>query len=196
IGTANRQDERRTFYEQHPRWSLMGKMVLDARHAVDAMRANPDVDPNRVYLVGFGMGGMVATLTAAMDERIAGVVSVAGFTPFRTDTDAAGTGGIRRWSHLYGWIPRLGAFVGQEAKVPVDFDEILASIAPRPMLVIAPKLDWHASHEEVARAVAAAGKEYEQLGTADRLKLERPEKWIEFNDAMQGRVVEWLMEQR
>ncbi|MGE5611313.1 MAG: dienelactone hydrolase family protein [Bacillota bacterium] len=196
IGTANRQEERRTFYEQYPHWSLMGKMVLDARHAVDAMRANPDVDPNRVFLVGFGMGGMVATLTAAMDERVSGVVSVAGFTPFRTDTDAAGTGGIRRWSHLYGWIPRLGAFVGQEAKVPVDFDEILASIAPRPMLVMAPKLDWHARHEEVAKAVAAAGKTYERLGAADRLKLERPEKWIEFNDEMQGRVVEWLKGQR
>jgi hypothetical protein len=38
------------------------------------------------------MGGMVATLTAAVDERVSGVVSVAGFTPFRTDTDAAGTG--------------------------------------------------------------------------------------------------------
>jgi hypothetical protein len=37
----------------------MGKMVMDARHAIDAVLANPDADPRQVYLVGFGMGGMV-----------------------------------------------------------------------------------------------------------------------------------------
>ncbi len=111
IATAERQEERRTFYERYPSWSLMGQMVLDARHAIDAALSNPDADPKQIYLVGFAMGGMVAEFTAALDDRVAGAVSVAGFTPFRTDTDSCGTGGIRRYSHLYGWLPRLGTFV-------------------------------------------------------------------------------------
>ncbi len=158
IATGGRQEERRDFYQREPNWSLMGKMVLDARHAVDAALANPDADPQRIYLVGFGMGGMVATFTAALDQRVAGVVSASGFTPFRTDGDAAGTGGIRRWSHLYGWLPRLGAFVTNTAAVPVDFPEILSAIAPRPMLVIAPSWDWHNPQGRVAEAVNNAGR--------------------------------------
>jgi len=121
VATGSRQEERRDFYQRYPRWSLMGQMVLDARHAIDAALANPDADPRRISLVDFGMGGMVATLTAALDPRVTLVVSASGFTPFRSDTDAAGTGGLRRWSHLYGWLPRLGGFVGNEAAVPVDF---------------------------------------------------------------------------
>ena len=57
IATGNRQDERRDFYDRYPHWSLMGKMVHDARHAIDAALAAPDVDPKHVYLIGFGMGG-------------------------------------------------------------------------------------------------------------------------------------------
>ena len=192
IGTANRQAERQEFYDRYPAWSLMGKMVHDTRHAIDAALANPDVDPKQVYLVGFGMGGMVATFTAALDERVVGAVSVAGFTPFRTDTAAAGTGGIQRYSHLYGWLPRLGAFVQDEARVPVDFNEILAATAPRRMLVIAPTLDWHATHADVARTVELAGKAYALLGAPSALQLQSPERFIEFNNDMQAQVIGWL----
>jgi len=192
IGTANRQEERREFHEKYPTWSLMGKMVLDARHAIDAALSNPDADPKRIFVLGFGMGGMVATFTAALDDRIAGAVSVAGFTPLRTDTDASGTGGIRRYSHLYGWLPRLGEFVGKEAKAPVDFNEILAAAAPRRMLVVAPKLDWHATHADVVSAVQMAQRAYELVGAKDALQIISPERFLEFNNAMQDEVIGWL----
>jgi dienelactone hydrolase len=194
IATGGRQDERRDFYDRHPHWSLMGKMVLDARHAIDAALADQAVDPHRIYLVGFGMGGMTATLTAALDDRIAGAVSVAGFTPFRTDTDAAGTGGIRRYSELYGWIPRLGVYVGRESKIPVDFDEILAAAAPRPMLVIAPTIDWHATHADVEKAVESANGTYRAIGVKTTISLSSPEKPCQFDNDMQATVLEWLQQ--
>jgi pimeloyl-ACP methyl ester carboxylesterase len=192
IATAERQEERRGFYDACPTWSLMGKMVLDARHAIDAVLANPDVDPKQVYLVGFGMGGMEAALTAALDDRVAGIVSVAGFTPFRTDTDTCGTGGIRRYSHLYGWLPRLGTFIGHENKVPVDFNEILAGCAPQRMLVLSPTINWHETHQDVQQAVDMARKAYELLGAADRLQMQSPDVMLRFNDEMQTRVIDWL----
>ena len=111
IATGSRQEERHDFYDRYPRWSLMGKMVLDSRHAIDAALANPDVDPKRISLVGFGMGGMVATLTAALDERVGAVVSVSGWTPFAptmTPPGRAGSAaghicmaGCRGWGHLW-----------------------------------------------------------------------------------------------
>ena len=159
IGTGTRQFERRDFYQRHPSWSLMGRMVRDARWAIDVLSQCPDVDPRRIALFGYAMGGQTALLTAALDDRAAAAVSVAGFTPFRGDTDARGAGGVRRYSHLYGWLPRLGAFVGQESCVPVDFDEVLSAIAPRPALVVAPRLDWHRAGRGrcPGRAARAAG---------------------------------------
>lgn len=192
IGTGDRQEERRTFYERYKNWSLMGKMVQDARDALTGLAACPDVDPKRIYVAGYGMGGMVATFTMALDDRPAGAAVIAGFTPFRPDTDARGTGGARRWSHLYGWLPRLGPFVGRESEIPLDFDAILASAAPRPMLVVAPTRDWHATHEDVAAAVTAARGAYASRGAADALSIQSPDRWIEFNPSMQAQVVQWL----
>lgn len=191
IATGGRQEERRSFYERHPEWSLMGQMVLDARHAIDAVLANPDADPKRISLVGFGMGGMVAAFTAALDDRASSVVSVSGFTPFRSDTDASGTGGIRRWSHLYGWLPRLGTFVGNESNVPVDFPEILAMIAPRRTLIVAPRFDWHFPQTEVARVVERfwSGPDPRKI-----LQLYRPNCLAELNNETQNRIGQFLSE--
>jgi dienelactone hydrolase len=169
----------------------MGRMILDARHAIDAALANPDVDPHRISLVGFGMGGMVAALTAALDQRAAACVTVSGFTAFRTDSDSSGTGGLRRWSHLYGWLPRLGSFVGNEAAVPVDFPDVLAAIAPRRMLVIAPALDWHHPQAEVTRVVTAARGAWGDGAAAD-LQLSSPPGLVEFSNEMQSQVAQFL----
>lgn len=195
IATRDRHEERRVFYNRHPDWSLMGKMVQDARDALTGLAACPGVDPSRLFVVGYAMGGMVTAFTLALDDRPAGGTIVAGFTPFRTDTDARGTGGVRRWSHYYGWLPRLGAFVGRESEIPLDFDQILAAAAPRPLLILAPRRDWHATHEDVATAVGAARVDYARHGAADRLTLESPDRWLEYNRAMQARTAEWLRRQ-
>ena len=166
----------------------MGQMVLDARHAIDAVLANPDADPKRISLVGFGGGGRVA----ALDGRAASAVSASGFTPFRGDNDAAGTSGLRRWSHLYGWPPRLGGFAGNEGAVPVGFPEILSAIAPRPLLVIAPMLDWHHPQGDVAQAIEAAGSAYNSCQAANKLQLYSPMCLAEFNNDVQSQITRFL----
>jgi len=195
IATRDRHEERRTFYDRHPDWSLMGKMVQDARDALTGLAACPDVDPDRLFVVGYAMGGMVASYLMALDDRPAGATIVAGFTPFRSDTDERGTGGVRRWSHHYGWLPRLGAFIGREQDIPIDFDEILAAAAPKPMLVIAPQRDWHSTHADVTAAVSSARKAYDDKSAADRLSLESPDRWLEYNRLMQAQTVAWLRRQ-
>ena len=162
------------------------------RHAIDAALLVPDVDPDRIYLYGYAMGGMVATLTASLDDRVAGVVTVAGFTPMRTDSDARRTGGVRRYSHLYGWMPRVGAFIGAEDRIPVDFQEVLAAIAPRPVLVIAPTLDRHATLGEVIHAVRQAQKAYALQGAKVGIELQMPEDENRLTDTMQENAITWL----
>ena len=192
IGTGARKDERQRFYEENPGWSLMGKMVHDARHAIDAAQWLSGGKEKRVYLYGYAMGGSVALLTAALDDRVHGVASVAGFTPFRTDVAERRTGGIRRLSHLYGWIPRLGHFIGNEDRIPVDFDEILASIAPRRTLVIAPSLDRYAAFDEVLLSVYGAREASAARGDEAAIELMILYEENRLTNEMQKAVVDWV----
>ena len=114
--------------------------------------------PKSIYLFGYGLGGTVALYTAALEPKVAGVVCVAGFTPMRTDTAATGTGGIARFAIDRPLLPRLGFFIGSESKIPYDFDDILASIAPRPVYVVNPLYDRGANFQDVHAALGEARK--------------------------------------
>ena len=69
--------------------------------AVDALSKDELVDPERIYLFGYSLGGTVAIYEAALDPRVKGIVSIAGFTPMRTDTAASRRrrrGALQPWS--------------------------------------------------------------------------------------------------
>jgi len=50
----------------------------DARAAIEYLRARPDIDPDRIALVGHSEGGMIAPMVAATDARLAAMALVAG----------------------------------------------------------------------------------------------------------------------
>lgn len=110
IGFGTRIEEGTRFYHRYPRWSKMGKSVTDARGAVEAMVNLDFIDSTKIIIGGYSLGATVGLFTAALDDRITGVVSVAGFTPMRLNTSCRGTEGIKAYSHLHGLLPRLGFF--------------------------------------------------------------------------------------
>src|SRR5690606_304024 len=160
------------------------------RAAVDALQSLDFIDADQIFVSGYALGGTVALFTAALDERIAGVAVSSAFTPLRTASDEVE--GIRAYSHLYGLIPRLGYFIGEEKRIPVDFVEILSSISPKPMLVFAPKLDRHADHEQVKQSIERVKVHYTQLGVQDRVQFREPHEFNGFSTAQQKELVEWL----
>jgi dienelactone hydrolase len=188
IGFGTRIEEAEKFYERHPHWSLLGKMVADARSAVDVLLKQPWVDPDRVFVLGYSLGGSVALHAAALDERIAGVVSVAGFTPMRLDTASKGTGGIARYSQWHALLPRLGFFVGQEERVPYDYHEVLGLIAPRPVLAVAPRGDIEATFADVMAALDRVEKVYTLLGAPGKLLRFTPDDYNRYSPELQAEV--------
>lgn len=191
-GFGNRLEEATHFYERYPQWSKMGKMVADVKGAVDAIANLDFVDESRIYALGYSLGGAVGLFSAALDQRIAGVISVAGFTPLRTDVAGRGTLGIQSWSHLHGLIPRLGFFTGNEERIPVDFHEVIAAIAPRPVLVIAPEMDKDAHLDDVTKAVDHARKVFEMYGQGQKLGIFTPKDYNRFAPSMRDEVYRWL----
>ena len=192
LGFGIRVPDARYFYEQYPQWSLMGKMVADTRAAISAATALDEIDASRIYLFGYGLGAKVGLLAAALDGRVRALAVVNGFDPLRLDTADKGTEGIRHYSHLHGLMPRLGFFVGSEARLPFDNDEALALIAPRPVLLIAPEFDRYAHVEDVRREVEGARVIYHLLGREDALQLETPFDFARFPRLRQESVFDWL----
>lgn len=192
IGFGNRMEEGFYFYERYPKWSKMGKMIADVKSAVDTASALDFIDNSKIFVVGYSLGGTVALLSAAMDERIAGVVSIAGFTPLRTNTLDKGTEGIKTYSHLHGLIPKLGFFVGHEKRIPVDFAEIIAYIAPRPVLLIAPIRDKDAHMEDIKTCVEEVEKIYSSYNVKDNIQLFTPNDYSRFSTLSRKQLYEWL----
>ena len=65
----------------HPRgWFSFGRQQSDWRAAVAFARQFDGIDPDRVVLWGFSMGGGMALKTAAADPRIAAVIAVCPMT--------------------------------------------------------------------------------------------------------------------
>lgn len=209
-GFGSRCGEYAPFYDRWPEWSRLGRMVTDVQDAVTALEKESLVDPERINLLGFALGGTVGLYAAALDERIRNVVSVCGFTPMRSDTGKDGLSGMTRYSHLHNLLPRLGLFAGAEERLPYDFEDLIALTAPRGVLIVQPTLDRDADPDAVRRAVEHAAEAYAWAGAKTRigysltgpngapvqLELREPEDYARLTAAMQIPLFLWLQERQ
>jgi dienelactone hydrolase len=168
------------FYRKNPYWSLMGKMVWDLTRAIDYLQALDFVDAKRIGSIGHSHGGYTTLFAMAFDERIKAGVSNCGFDTFRID------GNTWRWSRATALLPLLGFYVSNPrlnmdfyravpdssvVGVPFEMHELLALIAPRPLLLstsdedfVFPNGGWSAR-----RALAQVKPVYEMLDAPKNL---------------------------
>ena len=121
---------------------VMGRRVADARAAVQALRALPGVDPERVAVAGGSGGGAVALLLAAADETISAALVATYFSSF-----AASIAAIRHCpcNIVPGLLPEL------------EMADIAALIAPRPLVI-------EAGERDPIFPIAATREAFAQLG--------------------------------
>ena len=72
-------------------------------------------------------------------------------------------------------MPRLAAYRGRLAELPFDFPQVLAAIAPRPVLVNAPTGDSNFRWQSVDRVVAEARELVRSAGVTAAITVEHPE---------------------
>ena len=199
IGFGTRVAEGTNFYKRYPDWSLMGKMVDDVISAVDMLSNLEIIDSERIYCLGYSLGAAVGLYAAALDDRIKGVVSYCGFSPFRLDTPGKEKASaiIKKYSHLHGLQPRLGFFLNDPKRIPFDFHEVLGIIAPRPLFIVAPALDWDNVQSDVISCVNEVKKVYGIMDAESKLELITPyntNRWTtSYNPkSPQKEVFEWI----
>jgi hypothetical protein len=61
-------------------WEEDGERAWTAMRAIDYLLTLPEVDPSKIVVAGLSMGGEVASIVGAMDERVAATI-VAGYSP-------------------------------------------------------------------------------------------------------------------
>lgn len=192
IGFGSRIEEGTQFYQRYPHWSKMGKMTADIKAAVDAIQDFDLLDSSNIFLSGYALGGTVALLAAAQDDRIAGVAVSSAFTPLRHASEHVE--GLKSYSHFHGLIPRLGFFKDHPQRIPVDFPEIIASLAPKPVFIIAPELDRHADLDQVKAAMMSVEQHYDKKGSHN-LMIKYPVEVNRFTLEQQQEMVEWIAKQ-
>jgi dienelactone hydrolase len=149
--------------------------VWDVMRLVDYLSTRDDVDASRIGLIGISKGGIETYLAAAADPRIAVAVPCIGVESFRWALDN------NDWQGRIGTIQNAFDAIAKESGVTQpdsafvqkfydrvvpgiagEFDgpEMLALIAPRPLLVINSDSDIHTPLPGVIECTNAAQKVY------------------------------------
>ncbi len=113
------------------------KGIVNHRRGIDVLQSLPYVDPMAIGVIGHSLGGHNSLFLAVFDDRIKAVVSSCGFNVFSKHNG----GDVRAWSSRY-YMPRIKTVYGDmPSKIPFDFTEVLAALAPRPVFANAPLRD-------------------------------------------------------
>jgi dienelactone hydrolase len=164
------------------------KAVWNNMRAVDYLQSLPEVDGDKIGCIGHSLGGHNAMFTAVFDERVKAVVSNCGFTSFPKYYN----GNLKGWTSAR-YMPLIAAkYDLKPEKVPFDFPEVVAALAPRAFLASAPTGDDNFEVSGVKDCVAAAKPVYELLGAKEKLAANYPECKHEFPPESRKVAYEWL----
>jgi hypothetical protein len=169
------------------------KAVWDNIRGLDLLDSLPFVEPRAFGAIGHSLGGHNAVFTAVFDDRIRVVVSNCGLDSFLDYY-----GGVEKvWQPEQGWtqtryMPRLREYRGRLRDIPFDFPELIGALAPRDVLIIAPRKDENFRAESVDRVIAAARPVYRLLGHEGRLRVEHPEGAHDFPVEMREKAYQLL----
>ena len=163
------------------------KAIWDNMRGLDLLATLPFVKPGGFGAIGHSLGGHNSVYTATFDERIKAVVSSCGLDSF---ADYKG-GDITGWtSNRY--MPRLADYKGRAAETPFDFDEVLAALAPRHVLISAPLKDDNFKAASVDRITTTARQVFALHGVPERLEVVHPDCPHDFPDEVREKAYAFL----
>ena len=176
-------------YEEWGYASVSQKGLVNHILALDALqeitgRYNPVIG-----VIGHSLGGSNALFLAAHDPRIAACVCSAGYSSFSSYARHHPMG-LAGWALREKYMPRIAdEFETRVNRLPSDFDDVLAAIAPCPLFISAP------THDDTfecasARVLAEAAT---PLWPGGDLVLKTPDADHSFPDAERRAAYDFLL---
>lgn len=144
------------------------KAIWDNVRGLDLLETYAGANPDNFGAIGHSLGGHNSLFTAAFDERVKVVGTSCGFDSFRDYKN----GDIKGWTSER-YMPKLLEY--SPDRYPFDFDVVLAAIAPRTVLVCAPKGDSNFKWDSVDRVVLSAESLAANIGKRAAIRVEHPD---------------------
>jgi len=167
------------------------KAVYDNSRGLDLLASLPYVDGSKMGTIGHSLGGHNSVFTAVFDERLKVIVSSCGLDSFLDYYK----GDEKNWQPEKGWcqtryMRKLADYKGKLEEIPFDFHELIGALAPRHVLIVAPKKDTNFRVDSVERIVKAAKPVYKLYGHEERLQVEHPDGGHDFPQEMREKAYE------
>ncbi|MBX3400201.1 MAG: alpha/beta fold hydrolase [Gemmataceae bacterium] len=164
------------------------KAIWNNMRAVDLLQSLPEVDGERIGVIGHSLGGHNSLYTAAWDERLKVAVSSCGFNSFHKYYG----GNLKGWTSDR-YMPRIASEYGNDPKrMPFDFDDVLLAICPRAVFAMSPLKDANFEVSGVKDVIAKAAPVYAKLGVPEKLKAVHPDAGHEWPEAERTAAYEFM----
>ena len=159
--------------------NLLQYRIWDALRAIDYLQVRPEVDPGRIAVAGHGGAAMETLLLACFDQRLQAAVSLAPGQSLRGRAES-----------LLDPDPERVLF--RTFEHGIDYPEMLAGIAPRPLLIGLGDQDPHA--EAWTRVDFPHITEiYEASDAAEKLGVAPPAEQAGFTRRQRELAARWLV---
>lgn len=163
--------------------TFMGMNTWDNQRALDILSARPDVDENKLGVVGLCWGGMQAWTLSALDQRIkvtCPVCSVSTYEALLNDYIPWSGGHTCYGTYIWNWASHG------------DIQDIIACTAPRPLLIQNNVNDTWFPISGFHRVVTEVSQVYQTLGVPERFHAEARITVHDITEEFGSNIIAWL----
>jgi dienelactone hydrolase len=164
------------------------KAIWNNMRCVDLLQQLPQVDGQRIGCIGHSLGGHNTIFTSFFDERISVAVTSCGFTRFHKYY----RGNLKGWTSDR-YMPRIAQdYQNDPDRVPFDFPELIAGLAPRAFFTSSPVRDDNFDVEGVRETISEATRIYRLYGAQERLRAIYPDSAHDFPVAARREAYQFI----
>ena len=147
-------------------WGAIGAWAWGLSRAMDYLETDKAVNSKQVAILGQSRLGKTVLWAGAQDPRFAMVIDScsgkAGASLLRHNYGETAKNLFLHWP--YQFAPNFGKYIDDPSELPVDSDELIALIAPRPVFLSTGSRDQWSDPRGTFLAAVAAGPVFQMLG--------------------------------
>lgn len=173
------------------------KGIFNHMRCVDFLETRKDVDAKKIGVIGHSLGGHNAMFVGAFDPRLKVVVTSCGWTLF--DYYDIGEAASKHYGGRLGpyaqdrYMPLLrDKFNLDPEKMPFDFDQIIATIAPRGFFSNSPIKDSNFDFKGVEKGIKDVKPVYSLLKADALLQVRYPDSAHDFPTSVRQEAYQFI----